>query len=228
MPGRRPAAPARLGPLRARARRALPQQRSSARAVARRRSRCRRCSGSRSGCRCGCGAGGRDLVHAPNCFLPLRRPCPGVVTIHDLAFEAYPGDFAPRTRREVPLHHAARRALGRARDLRRARSPRDDVCERYGVDPGKVRVVPNAPSLPVGDAPPPGGRPYLLGVGDLRAEEELGPAGRGVAGAARRWAAAPAGDRRGGRRGGGRAARAGGRRAARAARATSTTRSSTR
>src|SRR5688572_20274804 len=38
------------------------------------------------------------LIHAPNCFLPLRRPCPGVVTVHDLAFEVFPDDFAPRTR----------------------------------------------------------------------------------------------------------------------------------
>src|SRR5438128_563047 len=38
------------------------------------------------------------LVHAPNCFLPLVRPCPGVVTVHDLAFEVFPHDFAPRTR----------------------------------------------------------------------------------------------------------------------------------
>ena len=36
------------------------------------------------------------LVHATNCFLPLVRPCPGVVTIHDLAFETWPEDFAPR------------------------------------------------------------------------------------------------------------------------------------
>jgi hypothetical protein len=38
------------------------------------------------------------LVHVPNCFLPLVRPCPGVVTVHDLAFEAWPGDFAFVTR----------------------------------------------------------------------------------------------------------------------------------
>src|SRR5207248_3896955 len=29
------------------------------------------------------------LIHTTNCFLPLARPCPGVVTIHDLAFEAW-------------------------------------------------------------------------------------------------------------------------------------------
>src|SRR3712207_4518903 len=43
---------------------------------------------------------GAALVHSPNCFLPLRRPCPGVVTVHDLAFEAFPGDFAPLTLRK--------------------------------------------------------------------------------------------------------------------------------
>src|SRR5436190_19737477 len=37
------------------------------------------------------------LIHATNCFLPLRRPCPGVVTIHDLAFEDHQGDFARTT-----------------------------------------------------------------------------------------------------------------------------------
>src|SRR4051812_28561801 len=42
---------------------------------------------------------GRDAVlHVPDCFLPLVRPCPGVVTVHDLAFEAHPEDFAPKTR----------------------------------------------------------------------------------------------------------------------------------
>src|SRR3979490_1447202 len=38
-----------------------------------------------------------DAVHAPHCFLPLRRPCPGVVTVLDLAFEAHPEDFSRTT-----------------------------------------------------------------------------------------------------------------------------------
>lgn len=43
-----------------------------------------------------------------------------------------------------------------------------DVCRRYGVDRGRVRVIPEAPALPIGGDPPPPGR-YVLGVGDLRA-----------------------------------------------------------
>lgn len=55
-----------------------------------------------------------DIVHAPSCFLPLRRPCPGVVTIHDLAFEEHPDDFAPRTRAKFAFFtpRAARSAEG--------------------------------------------------------------------------------------------------------------------
>ena len=113
-----------------------------------------------------------DVVHAPNCFLPLRRPCAGVVTIHDLAFEAHPEDFAPRTRAKYRLI-APRAARSAQRVICGSAFTRDDLCERYGVPPEKVRVVPYAPSLARGDAPPPPG-PYLLGAGDLRAKKNWG------------------------------------------------------
>jgi len=44
---------------------------------------------------------------------------------------------------------------------------------RYGVNASKIRVVPNAPSLPIGSAPVPDGEPYVLAVGDLRAKKNL-------------------------------------------------------
>jgi glycosyltransferase involved in cell wall biosynthesis len=110
-----------------------------------------------------------DALHAPNCFLPLRRPCPGVVTIHDLAFEAFPDDFASRTRAKYRWL-APRAARSAERVICCSAFTRDDVCERYGVDPERVRVIGLAPSLARGGAPPPAG-PYLLGVGDLRAKK---------------------------------------------------------
>ena len=61
---------------------------------------------------------GAALVHATNCFLPLRRPCPGVVTIHDLAFEAHPGDFARTTGAKYRFFAPRAARGGRARDLR--------------------------------------------------------------------------------------------------------------
>jgi glycosyltransferase involved in cell wall biosynthesis len=111
-----------------------------------------------------------DVIHAPSCFLPLRRPCPGVVTIHDLAFEEFPEDFAHRTRAKFAWI-TPRAARSAERVICVSEFTRDDVCSRYGVDPAKVRVVPNAPALPIGDAPPPVRSPYVLGVGDLRAKK---------------------------------------------------------
>ena len=113
-----------------------------------------------------------DLVHAPNCFLPLRRPCPGVVTVHDLAFEAHPEDFARVTGAKYRWF-TPRSVRSAQRVICVSRFTAEDVCERYGADPAKVRVVPNAPALPIGDAPPPPG-PYLLAVGDRRGKKNLG------------------------------------------------------
>ena len=112
------------------------------------------------------------VVHATNCFLPLVRPCPGVVTINDLAFEVWPRDFAPLTL-------AKYRVLARlaARGAERVICPSvytaDDVCARWGVARDRVRVIPDAPALPLGDLDQPSG-PYLLAVGDLRAKKNLG------------------------------------------------------
>ena len=113
-----------------------------------------------------------DVVHSPNCFLPLRRPCPGVVTIHDLAFEAHPGDFEQAT--GAKYRWFTPRAVRSAdRVICVSQFTADDVAERYGVDPAKLRVVPNAPSLPIGARPVPGGEPYVLAVGDLRPKKNL-------------------------------------------------------
>jgi glycosyltransferase involved in cell wall biosynthesis len=116
---------------------------------------------------------GADLVHAPNCFLPLRRPCMGVVTVHDLAFEEFPADFAPRTRWKYRLL-----APASVRSAQLVVVPssftRDDIVARYGIAEEKVRVIPEAPALPIGETPVPEDGDYVLAVGDLRAKKNLG------------------------------------------------------
>ena len=119
------------------------------------------------------------VVHAPNCFLPLVRPCPGVVTINDLAFEAFPGDFAPRTLWKYRTF-ARRAALSAERVIVPSSFTARDVRDRYGVDEGKIRVVPDAPALAQGSAPAPGGE-YLLAVGDVRPKKNL-PVAQAAAG----------------------------------------------
>jgi glycosyltransferase involved in cell wall biosynthesis len=115
---------------------------------------------------------GAAVVHATNCFLPLVRSCPGVVTINDLAFEVWPRDFAPVTlaKYRVLARLAAR---GADRVICPSAYTADDVCARWGVARDRVRVIPDAPALPLGSLEPPPG-PYLLAVGDLRAKKNLG------------------------------------------------------
>ncbi|WP_354699265.1 glycosyltransferase [Paraconexibacter sp. AEG42_29] len=119
---------------------------------------------------------GVKVIHAPNCFLPLVHRGAGVVTVQDLAFEAYPDDFSRRTGTKYRwiTPRAARRA---ARVLVPSQATADDLVTRYGIDAGKLRIVPYASSLAIGDAPLPpsvaGGEPYLLAVGDLRAKKNL-------------------------------------------------------
>jgi glycosyltransferase involved in cell wall biosynthesis len=112
-----------------------------------------------------------SLVHCPDSFLPLRRTCPAVLTVHDLAFAAVPGDMRGLTgwkyRTLVP--RAARSA---ERVICPSRFTADDVSERFGVPADKIRVIPEAPALPEGAAAPPAG-PYLLSVGDLRPKKNL-------------------------------------------------------
>jgi glycosyltransferase involved in cell wall biosynthesis len=132
------------------------------------------------------------LVHAPNCFLPLDRPCPGVVTIHDLAFEAFPDDFAPLTRWKYRTF-ASLAARSAERVIVPSSFTAGDVVARYGVARERIRVIPEAPALPTDPrtslTPPPAGvsatfggpeGDYLLAVGDVRAKKNLGVA-RGAA-----------------------------------------------
>lgn len=116
-------------------------------------------------------ARGADVLHAPNCFLPLRRPCPGVVTIHDLAFETYPQDFGRLTGAKY-RSWTPRAARSAEIVIVPSAYTRDDVAGRYGIDPQKIRVIPEAPVVPIGSTEPPPG-PYLLAVGDLRQKKNF-------------------------------------------------------
>ncbi|TMK39954.1 MAG: glycosyltransferase family 4 protein [Actinobacteria bacterium] len=120
---------------------------------------------------------GSAVLHAPNCFLPLRRSCPGVVTVHDLAFEAHPEDFGRLTALKFRAV-APRAARSAERIICVSRFTAEDLQRRYGIGPERVRVIPLAPALPrrgrrsAGSRPQDAG-PYVLGVGDLRGKKDF-------------------------------------------------------
>lgn len=114
---------------------------------------------------------GAALLHAPDSFLPLRRSCPAVLTVHDLAFRAMPEDIPGATgwkyRALVPRCARSAQAV-----ICPSRFTADDLVSRCGVPGERVRVVPEAPALAPGSEAPPAG-PYLLSAGDLRPKKNL-------------------------------------------------------
>jgi glycosyltransferase involved in cell wall biosynthesis len=118
-----------------------------------------------------------DVLWAPESQLPRLSPVPSVITIHDLASLRFPG-----IKPEDHAHHfrtaVARSARRATRVIAVSRATADDVVELYGIDPEKVKIVPNG----VDDAFSPGDRtaaieavrkrwgvdtPFVLHVGSL-------------------------------------------------------------
>jgi len=121
-----------------------------------------------------------DVVHATNhAAVP---PAVGgrrlVVTVHDLAFERFPGAFPARWRR---LYRAGLRAAVRRADtlLAPSRYTADDLVA-HGADAARIRVTPLASSLPTTDLDPADAlarlripEPFVLFVGTLEPRKNL-------------------------------------------------------
>lgn len=108
---------------------------------------------------------GAALVHTQYA-LPLRCPCPAVVTIHDLSFERDPGLMGRwhRTVFGVTVPRAARAAV---RVLTVSERSKRDVIELYGLQPNRIVVTPNGvdPVFRPGER---GSRKYVLSVGAIQ------------------------------------------------------------
>jgi glycosyltransferase involved in cell wall biosynthesis len=102
--------------------------------------------------------------------LPLRCPCPAVVTIHDLSFERDPAAMRRRDRlvfkRVVP--HAARRAK---RVIAVSERTKRDLVDLYGIPPEKIAVTPHGVDPAFGPGEVAGGD-YLLYVGAVQARKD--------------------------------------------------------
>jgi glycosyltransferase involved in cell wall biosynthesis len=106
---------------------------------------------------------GAALVHTQYA-LPLRAPCPGVVTIHDVSYE----DPALMPRKDRLLFRAVvpRSARRAARVLTVSERTKRNLLERYGLPDDRVVVTPNGvdPAFVPGDGP----RDYALAVGAIQ------------------------------------------------------------
>jgi glycosyltransferase involved in cell wall biosynthesis len=101
--------------------------------------------------------------------LPLRCPCPAVVTVHDLSFEREPEAMSRRDRfvfkRVVPK--AARRA---SRVIAVSERTKRDLVDLYAIPPGKITVTPHGVDPAFGPGEVAGGD-YLLYVGAVQARK---------------------------------------------------------
>jgi glycosyltransferase involved in cell wall biosynthesis len=105
-----------------------------------------------------------DLVHTQHA-VPLRCPCPAVVTVHDVSFARDPRLMSRKDRavfaRVVP--RAVRQA---ARVFTVSERTKADLVELYGAPAEKVVVTPNG--VDPAFAPGPGAHDYVLAVGAIQ------------------------------------------------------------
>jgi glycosyltransferase involved in cell wall biosynthesis len=113
---------------------------------------------------------GADLVHTQYA-LPLRAPCPGVVTVHDLSFARQPQLMGRKDRLvfRAMVPRAVRRA---ARVLTVSERTKRDLIELYDIPRERVVTTPNGvdPAFrPLSGSEPQGG--FALAVGAIQARK---------------------------------------------------------
>lgn len=83
-----------------------------------------------------------DVLHTQY-FIPFVRPCPVVVTIHDICFEHYSNIFTRKEqlRQKILIPYAARHTRHIFTDSEHARN---DIAATYGLDPDRITVTYNA------------------------------------------------------------------------------------
>lgn len=118
-----------------------------------------------------------DVFHAPAYTAPLAGAGRVVLTIHDVSYARRP-EFYPY--RRDPARRLFYRLSARRADaiITVSRFSRDEIVAAYGIAPGRIRVIPEAPAgcfRPAEAVPVDADctAPYVLHVGDLHARRDL-------------------------------------------------------
>jgi glycosyltransferase involved in cell wall biosynthesis len=116
--------------------------------------------------------GAVQVVHGTNFVVPPARRAAPVVSVWDLTCVRFPELCAPTALRYPAL---IARAVRRGATVHvTARVVGDEVIEHFGVDPGRVVVVPPGLQTPSSPArPPAGGPPYVLALGTTEPRKDL-------------------------------------------------------
>ena len=83
---------------------------------------------------------GLQLLHAPMNILPLRLPCPGIITLHDLAFLRFPHLFRP-ARRAYQQWFTPRSARRAALIIAISEHTRRESIELLHIPEERIRVI---------------------------------------------------------------------------------------
>jgi len=109
---------------------------------------------------------GAALVHTQYA-VPLRSPCPAVVTIHDLSFERDPA-LMPFRDRLVFRNVVPRAARAAARVLTVSERTKRDLLEVYGLPADKVVVTPNGVEAAFAPSDAVSQGAYVLAIGAVQ------------------------------------------------------------
>jgi glycosyltransferase involved in cell wall biosynthesis len=104
-----------------------------------------------------------DLLFVPAHSIPLAWPGRALTVVHDLAFERHPEAYSRRERTllQVTTRWAVRRC---PLFIAVSESTKHDLVSLYGIDPARVRVVPNGGGEPPAVQAAPASRLRELGV----------------------------------------------------------------
>ena len=94
---------------------------------------------------------GVDLLHLPANAAPRRSPVPFVATVHDLVPLTDAGGCS-EAQRQVFRRGVARAVRGAVHIISPSNATRDELCERFDVDPDRVTVSPWAPDRGIAGA----------------------------------------------------------------------------
>jgi glycosyltransferase involved in cell wall biosynthesis len=114
---------------------------------------------------------GLDLLHCPDFSRPLLTSTPVVNTFHDLSYYARGFFSVPKL--------AYKRALTRVSVLKSSsliavsRFTRDQLVERFAVDPVKVKVIYSGVEIPAAAPVDPPSQPFVLFVGTLEKRKNV-------------------------------------------------------